>query len=100
MNAEIERIVDECIPEAWPGSRTAMKRAILARDNEVLDRLRLMAAQQGLLPGITAYLLTGVGLGETPDPEELERLRRQAEQERAAVLAQLGFPLPPLDQGD
>lgn len=99
MNASIDSIVESCLPDTLAATKAELKRRLLARDNEILDRLRLLAAQQGLLPAITAYLLPSVGLGELPSPEELQLLRRQAEAERLQVLQQLGVPLPPLEEG-
>lgn len=51
-------------------TKAALTTALLAREDEVADRLRLIGAQFGMFPQIVAEALAEVGLGTPLSPEE------------------------------
>lgn len=63
------------------GDPRALYFALLEREDEILDGLRLAAAAQGLMPSITQLVLCQTGLGTPVTAEQFVLIREQAEAE-------------------
>jgi hypothetical protein len=58
------------------GERQALAVALVQRENEMADKLRMIGAQFGMYPQIVALALAEVGLGTPVTEEELALLRQ------------------------
>jgi hypothetical protein len=69
--------------------QTALYRALIEREDTILDQLRVAAAQMGLQPGITAHTLCHCGLGTPLTAEHHNALVAQASAEIEEINRQI-----------
>lgn len=68
--------------------RASVLTAMVEREDQLLDAMRVLAAGMGLAPAMTALALTGLAMGTVPDLATVLHLQGQAQAEANAMHAQ------------
>jgi hypothetical protein len=81
-NAQLEALLmDLATTESDMRASERLLARLIDRENDALDLLRARAAEQGLMPGVVAYVLMETGLGDDPTPMERVLITRQAHEQ-------------------
>jgi hypothetical protein len=73
----LDSVLDRLSARHLPGDRAAIQAALVEREDQVADFLRLAGQQFGLFPQIVAEVLSQTGLGTPVSTEQRDMIHRQ-----------------------
>lgn len=84
----LDSVLDRFVDSAFSAEdREQIQAALVSREDDVADFLRMAGRQFGLYPQIVAEVLAETGIGSAPTPEVREMIHRQFHELMAQVAA-------------